>query len=185
MNRGRAVAWSLAQTLTGDQSASQRVCCSASWQLWQGTVIPESSVHFWGLWQKGSSVQLSLLSWSVTTYRQTLVSDGFCSCTRLSLTDVTPVQSEAPAYHYMIESRKKELSIEKRSTVYWYVPLRGQNIWKLENFDDRRKLWLLLSCWQKLQGLCQLKPLSLSLFLVIIFSQKIFSTAFQNYSVVC
>lgn len=83
--------------LTGDQWASQHVCCSASWQLWQVTVIPQSSVHFWGLWQKGSSEELSRLSWSVTTYRQTMVSDGFCSCTRLSLTDVTPVQTEACA----------------------------------------------------------------------------------------
>lgn len=77
----------------------------------------ESSAHFWGLWQKGSSVQLSLLSWSVTTYRQTLVSDGFCSCTPFSLTDVTPVQSEAalrrkPLYDW---KQEKQQRIAKKS----------------------------------------------------------------------
>lgn len=88
------VLWALAKTLSGDQSASRLVCCSASWQLWRGTVILESPVHFWGFWQKSSSVELSLLSWSVTSYRQTLVPDGFCSCTRLRQTDVMPVRAE-------------------------------------------------------------------------------------------
>lgn len=114
----------------GDQSASRLVCCSASWQLWRGTAILESPVHFWGFWQKGSSVELSLLSWSVTSYRQTLVPDGFCSCTRLRQTDVMPVRAEVvlpckPSYQnsecrkeiyidmYFKEAREQNTSILK------------------------------------------------------------------------
>lgn len=43
---------------------------------WRATVILESSAHFWGFWQRRSRVELSLLSWSVTSYRQTWVPDG-------------------------------------------------------------------------------------------------------------
>lgn len=189
MNRGQSVSWFLTKTLSGDQwtTASCALFCIVA----ALTGRSESSAHFWGLWQKGSSVQLSLLSWSVTTYRQTLVSDGFCSCTPFSLTDVTPVQSEAalcrkPLYDW---KQEKQQRIAKKS-ILLSAAKRAEAVNCKDVGGKKKTMWWPQSPWKKatLVSVCSASFLLLSTdfqFLWLFLLKTLVSGFLQNYSVVC